>query len=184
MSRRFLSDLSVPLVSSLPTSPVDGQVIDFLADATNGVIWRLRYRAASASAYKWEFVGGSPLYALRTPPGNVTSGTYTDLTEAANQPTLTLPLAGDYDVQIGMDAGNTAVDQEVFMSYTIGGSGASDNDVCKFFGPTASGKRIGVSSRRRKTGLGAVVLTAKYRVGAGTGVVENRYIQATPVRVG
>jgi hypothetical protein len=49
------------LVTSLPSSPVDGQVIDYVADATNGVVWRFRYRSASASAYKWEFIGGGNL---------------------------------------------------------------------------------------------------------------------------
>ena len=34
-----------PLVTSLPANPVDGQEVDFLASATDGVIWRLRYRA-------------------------------------------------------------------------------------------------------------------------------------------
>jgi len=47
-----------------PASPFDGQLWTFPADATNGVMWQFRYRAASASAYKWEFVGGPALYAL------------------------------------------------------------------------------------------------------------------------
>src|SRR4051794_15998509 len=46
------------LVSALPSSPSDGQVVNYLADGTNGIVWRLRYRAASGSAYKWEYVGG------------------------------------------------------------------------------------------------------------------------------
>src|SRR4030095_11342304 len=48
----------IPLVSALPGSPFDGQEIYYLADATNSVIWHLRYRAGSSSAYKWEFIGG------------------------------------------------------------------------------------------------------------------------------
>jgi hypothetical protein len=39
-------------------APQDGDEVYYAADATNGVIWHLRYRAASSSSYKWEFVGG------------------------------------------------------------------------------------------------------------------------------
>jgi hypothetical protein len=99
MPRRFLSELAVPLVSVLPTSPVDGQVIDFLASATDGVIWRFRYRAASTSPYKWECVGGAP---WATPPINNASTTgggslwTTTLTEGTALVGINLPLAGDY----------------------------------------------------------------------------------------
>jgi hypothetical protein len=62
------------LLSSLPSSPYDGQEIYYSADPTNGVIWHLRYRSASAPPYKWELVGGPPLTA-RPParPPRVTS---------------------------------------------------------------------------------------------------------------
>lgn len=52
------------LVTSLPSAPVDGQECYVLADASNGVIWNLRYRAAASSSYKWEFVGGAALRAV------------------------------------------------------------------------------------------------------------------------
>ena len=39
--------INAAAVSSLPGSPVDGQIAPFVADPTNGVIWLLRYRAAS-----------------------------------------------------------------------------------------------------------------------------------------
>src|SRR4051812_20323941 len=98
MARRELSGPAVPLVTSLPTSPVDGQVIDYLADATNGVVWHLRYRLASASIYKWEYVGGPALVTETTPAGDdsTTSTTYVAL---ATPTTLALPLAGDYDIE-------------------------------------------------------------------------------------
>jgi hypothetical protein len=38
------------LVTALPATPVDGQECHFVADATNGVVWHMKYRAADTSA--------------------------------------------------------------------------------------------------------------------------------------
>lgn len=47
--------------TSLPASPVDGQEYVLVDSVTNpSYQWRFRYNAGSASAYKWEFVGGAP----------------------------------------------------------------------------------------------------------------------------
>jgi len=90
------------VVAALPGSPVDGQQIYLLADATNGVVWHLRYRAASASAYKWEFVGGGLLQvtnsATRTGTSAGISSTMAIGAVAGN--TVTVPLAGDYDIDV------------------------------------------------------------------------------------
>jgi hypothetical protein len=94
-----------PLVSTLPSNPVDGAEVYFLADATNGIIWHLRYRAASASAYKWEFLGGPKLYAEWAgaqgahylPPAY---GSFVSIPASKTQITP-LPLAGDYMAQYG-----------------------------------------------------------------------------------
>jgi hypothetical protein len=43
--------------------PQDGTVVSLQVDAANGIDWLLRYNASSASAYKWEFLGGPPLTA-------------------------------------------------------------------------------------------------------------------------
>lgn len=81
----------IPLVTSLPGSPVDGQEVYYLVDATNGVIWHLRYRAASVSAYKWEMVGGPPLVAQSV--ANEVLGAQGNWFAA---PVLTVPRNGDY----------------------------------------------------------------------------------------
>lgn len=83
--------VGLPLVSTLPSNPVDGQEVLYLASDTNGVTWRLRYRAASTSAYKWEFVGGPPLTARST----ASEGTIGGLAWHAT-PVLTIPRAGEY----------------------------------------------------------------------------------------
>jgi len=86
----------------LPVLPYDGQEIYYIADATNGVIWHLRYRAASASAYKWEFLGGSFLDSGFFGTANTIGGgsSYsTQLTDGTAIVGISIALAGDYFVQ-------------------------------------------------------------------------------------
>lgn len=70
----------IAVVTSLPAAPADGQECIFVADATNGVAWHLKYRAASASAYKWEVIGGSWLSAEVVTGEARSATTYADLT--------------------------------------------------------------------------------------------------------
>jgi hypothetical protein len=92
------SELGTPpeTVTELPTEPTDGQVIHYLADEENGIVWDFRYRASSASIYKWEFIGGSPLSEVAG-GGTLreTAGTNV-ISVNADSPKLVLPLAGHY----------------------------------------------------------------------------------------
>jgi hypothetical protein len=90
---------AIPTVSALPGAPVDGQEIYYVADATNGVVWHLKYRAASSSAYKWEYLGGGPMVNTRdVEEGTGTTGAYQHLGPG---PGVTPPLSGDYTVSWG-----------------------------------------------------------------------------------
>jgi hypothetical protein len=92
---RIVRDMSI----GPPPNPVNGDVwVATNVDAL-GTIWEFRYNANSASAYKWEFMGGTPL--LVSSVGGVTTTTtgYIDLTGG---PTLTAPRAGDYWVDWGV----------------------------------------------------------------------------------
>jgi len=166
--------------TSLPPSPVDGQEYDYVADATNGVIWHLRYRAASASAYKWEFVGGASLYAAVAASETTASGTYVDLTTVG--PAVTLPLAGDYDIEHGATLGASGTCY-LSMSYAIGATAAVDADNVETSMGTSSA--AAVARQARKTALAAATaLTAKYRI-SGTGPsFSKRWLRVRPVRVG
>lgn len=169
-------------VTSLPAGPVDGQEIFYLADATAGVVWHLKYRAASASPYKWEYLGGPPLYSFVATLQTLTSTTYAALATAG--PSVSLPLAGDYDVAIGAGMTTAGAAMGAWMSYDIGGTAAVDGD-----GATAQVVTPGfawtTTLARRKTALSAVTLTAKYRSSAAVACLwEKRWMQAAPVRVG
>lgn len=175
-------DPAVPLVALLPSAPTDGQVVAYLADATNGIVWMLKYRASSASAYKWEFLGGSDLFAEVPTAESTASITYAAMATAG--PAITLPLAGDYDVAHGANIWNNTVVRWMSMSYDIGGTGAVDADAVWNQQQANAPTFDNASRKQRKTGLTAVTLTAKYKVDGGTGLARDRWISARPVRVG
>jgi hypothetical protein len=97
-----------PLVSVLPGSPNDGQEVYYLADAANGVIWHLRYRAASPNAAKWELVGGGELESYQAEAKKITLASSSYVLQALEKsPTITVPLAGAYAVRFAFQYLNT-----------------------------------------------------------------------------
>jgi hypothetical protein len=181
--------LGPPRVTALPTSPIDGQECYLVADAANGVIWHLRYNAASASAYKWEVVGGSPLAVEAAAAYETTSsGTYVALATAG--PSITLPVAGDWVISQGFEGyiDTTGSAWGTYMSYDIGATAAVDADNVVVGGaPQQSGAGQPMAFRaRRKNGLGAVALVSKYKVypGGTIGHFQKRSMSAMPIRVG
>jgi hypothetical protein len=180
--------LGPPRVTALPTSPIDGQECYLVADAANGVIWHLRYNAASAS-YKWEVVGGSPLAVEVAGAYETTSsGTYVALATAG--PSITLPVAGDWVISQGFEGyiDTTGSAWGTYMSYDIGATAAVDADNVVVGGaPQQSGAGQPMAFRaRRKNGLGAVALVSKYKVypGGTIGHFQKRSMSAMPIRVG
>ncbi|MBI1952165.1 hypothetical protein HYS42_00380, partial [Candidatus Saccharibacteria bacterium] len=81
-------------VTTLPASPVDGQEVYYQADATNGVVWHLRYNSSEAT-YKWEYLGGASLY--NTAGNTSIPGTGVETATAA---ALVVARAGDYNVRV------------------------------------------------------------------------------------
>lgn len=179
--------MSGGVVTSLPSTPIDGQEVYYVADATNGVVWHLKYRAASGSAYKWEYVGGAPLYAtVTTNESTATSANFVDLATAG--PAITLPLAGDFIVRHGAFIYDDTVSQDGLMSLSInGGAAASATDaraVRKGQASAGINGGIHVFREQRLTGLTAAAVTARYRVTGGTANFWDRSLSLTPVRVG
>lgn len=99
------------LVSALPGSPKDGEEVYYqnATMATEGVVWMLRYRAASASEYKWELIGGPSLevYSETVTTKKVPANTWTTM----SSPKIAVPRAGLYIV--------TAVSQMQTLSTNI-----------------------------------------------------------------
>lgn len=182
-----LAKLNTTVVTSLPGSPIDGQQCYYQADATNGIIWHLRYRSASSSAYKWEFVGGPSLYDHVDALEGSSSGTYGNL--ATTGPQITVPLAGDYLVQIGAHISVGAGPMYGYMSFSIGGSAANDGNSLSFgwgSGGAATDARGNAVNSELLLGLVAgTALIAKYRYqAASTPDFDSRFMSVIPRRVG
>lgn len=159
----------------------DGQVIDYLADATTGVLWRFKYRAASASAFKWEFCGGSPLMVSPAPGGGadtISSTVYVALPTATS---LVAPIAGDYVVGFSCgrvdSAGPTGVGQTL-VSPSVGAA-AVDADMAGWRSDNfAPGGRV-----KRFNGLAAAAVVALHAKAAnGNGRVFERDLWIRPFR--
>jgi hypothetical protein len=130
-------------VSALPSSPYDGQEV-YYANSTmlaQGTIWHLRYRAGSANAQKWEFLGGAELH--NATPGPNTGTSYPSSTWAicSSSPTLLTPLAGIYLVRSVLTM-NPAQICTLVHGVGVGGNPAAidGNGVSGGYAPTAGGR--------------------------------------------
>jgi len=182
-----ISSLRPPLVSSLPGTPVDGQEIYYLADPTNGVIWHLRYRAASASPYKWEFVGGSELRAWVGTGDTTTSPTLGNLVSTPG-PTIFNPLVGDYLVRAGCQCGPASAIQNASIGLTSTLSPApGDNQHTISLGGAGWYGLMEMTRVVTLTAVGQVAggfVQMQYATNAGTATFSRRVMTMYPLRVG
>jgi hypothetical protein len=169
--------LSIATVTSLPGSPVDGQEVYLIADDANGVIWHLRYRAASASSHKWEFVGGPPLTHHVTTNESTASTTYADLATVQN---IIAPVAGDYDVTFGAQAYTGTA------GYTyVGLFAAAALQVESAILPFAATSPVPHALTWRTLNVGAAVdVRLRFHATSGTAYFQTRFLSLAPVRLG
>jgi hypothetical protein len=92
-------------ITTLPVSPFDGQEVYYVADATNHIVWHLRYDASIADAYKWVYVGGAAFEAYY---GAANTATVAAQWQGGKSPSLVVPRAGIYRLEQKGDALNTA----------------------------------------------------------------------------
>lgn len=168
-------------------TPIDGMEVYLIVDATNGVIWHLRYNASSSSAYKWEYLGGSPMHAFVATAAAAANSAYIDI--GGGVPALTPPLAGDYVVRHGCQIGSasgSAIDAMATVKY--GAAAAADADAVRSGQPNTSTAFEGGNVMREyvKTSLAAATLLKhQYKDSTlGQAVFSDRFITVLPVRVG
>lgn len=177
-------------VSALPGSPVDGQEIYYqsAAMAALGILWRFRYNAASASAYKWEFVGGEAWHVERMGDESASMGGGAVGTFNANDPQLTVPLLGEYRVLHGANCAPN-VTAHVAMGVSVGATNPAPNVSMAFqtittatWGNLSQGRKVTITSL---AGSSALIRQAYYQSAATQNVTfGNRYLDVIPVRVG
>jgi hypothetical protein len=84
------------LKATFPASTIDGA--EFTYQPVEGIAWRFRYNASSASSYKWEFVGGPAWVKEVATSENTASAAAVDLATVGPTFASVLP-AGEYIVR-------------------------------------------------------------------------------------
>jgi hypothetical protein len=171
-------------VTSLPSSPIDGQQIYYVADATNGVVWHLRYRAASGSTHKWEFVGGGKI--VLGPQGSLQLTTASTWTAVTGGPTLTIPLPGDYRIAFGVNSQNIGTYAAAYNTNAGLGKNGANVGTAGLFVPTAqfSGAEIMKTSRLNDLVAGDVISTMAFSASAVRTDFTNGWLDIEPIRIG
>ena len=176
-------------VTSLPSSPVDGQIIDYVADSTNGVVWRFRYRAASASSYKWEFIGGPPAYSYVGPSEyygtrqTTSSTSFGDL--ATVGPSFVTPFAGDWDCTYNAEAETTGTSTNVRIWVTGDGTPSWTSADSQFYNVNQLNGTHANTVRRTGVSSGSTIKVQYAVSNAGTtAYFWNRRLYVLPVRIG
>lgn len=162
------------VVTALPSTPVDGQEV--YLQLSDRRLWHLKYDAGQSSGRKWAFIGGPPLSNEVLTLETTTSPSYTNLTTTG--PTLTVPVAGEYEIELQATLGNDTTGEQAYMSYNLNGGGGTDAN------SVVSSDHLASASRRRGGVIFAAsdVVLAKYRVeDAGTGTFRFRRLALFPV---
>jgi hypothetical protein len=176
-----------PLVTALPTTGLlDGMEIYYqnAAMATDGIIWHLRYNAGSASTYKWEWIGGTPIVSSLLAAVTCTSAVYGDTTGTPG-PDWTSVLPGEYRLELRVTAQQNLVPGYLFAGVSIGVAGPAEDMVGNRFA-SVNAPVSGASIPFLKAIPAATLVRARYRVTSdgGTATLTNRGLIVTPVRVG
>lgn len=183
---------TVPEVTALPVSPVDGQIVDLLVDSAGTYggpyLWRCKYRAATAAPYRWHIVGGSMLSAFIATSQSRTLGTYGDLTTVG--PAITVPFSGIYVPTIS--SGISLVGNSGFGLIDVQ-NGATVADGAEYLGqqaPSAQGAIAIISSASREqaaitVAAAATVVKMVYRADTvNAASFYDRRLSLRPVRIG
>jgi hypothetical protein len=175
---------SPALVTSLPGSPGDGDQA-ILVDSTTAptYAWLMQYGSSiedGATDYKWIFLGGSPLrVAVDTNETTTTVGSFVDLATVVS---VTVPVAGMYDIRHGASLYTAANDTFAYATVKLGSAAASTSEAALHRG--RAGDMASVSRQLRKTLAASDVVKQQYQQsGAGSMQVDRRWISILPHRL-
>jgi hypothetical protein len=151
-------------------TPLDGDEVTLLADAANGVAWRMQYYATGA---KWMFVGGTPVSVTATPESTA-SLAYVALATAQQ---FTCPRAGVYRCEYNWLNQHTNANGLMQGAVFVGAVEYIDawdiSAVANQYQPTAGQFVIPAAA--------GDVLALRFRTNVGTATFGSRFFGVTPV---
>lgn len=159
-----------PLVSALPGSPLDGQVVWYApAFFQGGSVYHppilARYRATTLATYHWECASGEIAGIQNVTPSSAASATYVVATGGAGPTGIQIPNIGEWDIEITatLNGASGAAAQSLYLSFDVGVTGAIDADALII--PVVNATTQGTYTRRfrRNFPLAGVTLTPKVK---------------------
>jgi hypothetical protein len=168
--------------TSFPGSPVASQFFSLLVDDTNGVEWLFRRNAANT---KWRFQGGAALYAVvNTLETTATTVTWLDL--ATVGPSITVPVAGLYEISFGCYMKHGASAGNTQMGASVDGGAPATSEDALFTQPAASNSAAASVTKtiRATVATPATAIKAQYRNGTtGTATFDRRWMAILPIQI-
>lgn len=173
-----------------PGAPDDGDIWIATNVDANGSRWQFQYDVAEVGTYKWKFIGGAPLQSYIVTQENPTTGDAngSDYRTATLGPSLTIPRAGEYQVEWGSDVGTSIVGYAYArpiignaVTWVTGGRGQFQTGT----GAAWNWGRSEASDQRKAFAINDVIRLVYW---FSAGVVSNWYfgnrsIQVLPLRI-
>jgi hypothetical protein len=168
--------------TTLPASPTDGQEAILVDNLTNPTYqWRFRYNAGSSSAYKWEFIGGAPVWAsVVTDESTTTVSTWLDLTTVG--PMFVVPRAGEYLAEGAANA-YPSIPNNVMIAVVAGATSPGATGWVYGFTGGANFLPLTVSDRLTVAAGSDIRVRYQFAASAGNAHFMRRWLRITPVRV-
>ena len=174
------------IVRALPTNAGIGDRCSYQFETTTNApngLWELVYDGVGI--HPWKCVGGAPMYAEDNDARSTTSATYVDV--PTDPMSITVPLAGDYLITIQSTAAAIVDSVNVYHSYAVGGTAASDAWAIRNFATGASIIEAAASKTTKHSTVSAsAVIAEKIRsaTGGSTVQVDDRRLIVLPLKVG
>lgn len=176
----------IPVVTAIPAVTTEGFQIIY-DTGTAGIRWQFVYDTSDGTTYPWLFIGGPPLRAENTGTTMTTASTsYVDLSTVG--PTITAPLAGEYEVKAWAQAQHDTAAALGTMGLKIGAAATSNTNAVRGQAPNANYDITMPTYSQVITAAAADVLKMQFKTNTGTLTVNNAgllnpWMTVLPVRV-
>lgn len=167
--------------SGPPSNASDGDIWIASAVDANGTRWQFQYNAGSASAYKWEFIGGPSL--TSGPSGSMTVTT-TGQNNLTSGPSITTGRGGDYLIELGIQVQSNSGQGETAVQINGSSAGLFTSPAIVTLSSSALYTYYGYASGRINSQAAQTYNIQVAIASAGISVAfSNGSLKVTPVRI-